>query len=282
MKASQIVGLVLGLIVIVLALMAYLTGSIDIGTQTGAISLMAAIFLGIMVILSSMKQKTPQMAPTAMQPSTACPRCGTGVQPEFVACPRCGMALPGGDLPPPPPDYVPPPGEQRAQVAKKPVSKQQTAAIAVVVVVVIVIVFFMFSGSMLGLGAKWTGTAKYYTLNIYGERDSVVNGEIQMTLKLSGTTASGTIDITPLTQVDVGSPGYTPEPEEHFRFSGDYDGSSQVLFYTEMTFGPDAGTAKEQWKFTITGNSMVGQVTNMDTYAYIGLDSDTGAFVLTK
>ncbi|HJX04843.1 MAG TPA: hypothetical protein VJ489_03395 [Thermoplasmata archaeon] len=39
---------------------------------------------------------------------------------------------------------------------------------------------------------------------------------------------------------------------------------------------------KEVWEFTIDGDTMVGKVTNLDDYACLGLDSDPGAFVLTK
>lgn len=279
MKASQIVGIVLGFILIFLAMFVALFGYVPTDTSQGMISIGAAVLLGAMIVLSSLREQKTAQKP-AQAPASYCPYCGKQMQQGLASCPQCGRSLPQ-DEPPPPPDWTPP---APASVPAPQMNKQKQIVIAVLaVVVVVVLVLVFFGSSFLGLGGpasgNWEGTATYYWLDLWGERDSRITATCEMDLRQSGDRVTGWLDIHPLTQTDVGEPGYIPVVEEHIEVDGRINGT-KLVFYTESYIaGQDY---EERWEFTVDGDQMVGQVTNLDEFAYLGIESDAGAFVLSK
>ena len=279
MKASQIVGIILGFILIFLAMFVALFGYVPTDTTQGMISIGASLLLGAMVVLSSLKEPKAAQKP-AQAPTSFCPYCGKQVQQEQVACPHCGRSLPQAE-PPPPPDWTPP---TQASATAPPVNKQKQIVIAVLaVVIVVVLVLVFFGSSFLGLGGpasgNWEGTATYYYLDYWGERDSRITATCEMDLRQSGSSVTGTLDIYVVTQTDVGEPGYVPAVDEHIEVNGQVNGTKLVIYTESYIAGQDY---EDFFEFTINGNEMVGQVMNLDDYAYLGIESDVGAFVLTK
>ncbi len=279
MKASQIVGIVLGFILIFLALFVALYGYVPTDTTQGMISIGIAVLLGAMVVLSSLKE--PKAAQKPVQaPTSFCPYCGNQMQQVLASCPQCGRSLPQAE-PPPPPDWTPP--EQPAVLPPQANKQKQVVVAVLAIVVAVAFILIFFGSSFLGLGGpasgNWEGTATYYWLDLWGVRDSRITATVEMDLRQSGESVTGWLDIYPVTQTDVGDPGYVPAVQEHIEVDGRLNGTT-LVFYTESYIaGQDY---EERWEFTIDGNQMVGQVTNLDYFAYLGIDSDAGAFVLSK
>jgi len=271
MKPKQIVGVVLGIILLLLALMAFLMGGPTTEGQTGQISLLFAVVLGVIIIVSNLKEPKAKQAPGAQQEQPLPP--------------------PPSDeeLPPPPPGYEPPTSPQPQQAIHPPTAAKakktpQVVAVVIVVIVAVALILVMFGGTLLGLGGPfsgtWKGTGDYYYVDIFGQRDSYIHGSVVMKLTQTGSTVKGTLNIEVLTQVDVGDPGYVPAVDEHKSVRGTVNGTTVVFMIKGLGVGGTEYT--ERWDFTKVGNELVGKVTNLDTYAYLGLDSDAGAFHLSK
>ena len=60
------------------------------------------------------------------------------------------------------------------------------------------------------------------------------------------------------------------------------NGIQQFSFVSNSVHYPEGTVWLENWTFTYTGGTMTGGVTNLDTYAYGGCDSDTNAFKLRR
>lgn len=269
MKSRQVVGIVLGLILVLLAIMGHFMGFIDISTSNGQISFIAALALGIIIIASSfVDNKAKESSSTTSITETACPNCGRPVSTELDHCPECETVIAVSDDRP------------IRDIQRHGLSQKQSVLVTIIAIVVVVILVALFmEGSLLGQGEEWNGTCTYYYLDFYGDRDSMITGTCQLSFDRNGDSVSGILDIYPTSQVNVGSPGYIPAVEEHIQFEGTGN-STSIKFYTEAYIGP--GGYEEVWEFTITDNGMLGKVTNLDTYAYLGLDSDPGAFILSK
>lgn len=282
MKPSQIVSLALGLLLIVLALFGVLSGLLPTDTTQGLLSVLFAVVLGLFIVASAFSKKDAKAPAQPTQAPPNCPACGRPTAPGYMVCPYCGRPLttPAPEEPPPPPDQAAP------APAKPPMKKTQTVAIIVVVAIAVsaLLVFLFFGSSLLGLGGPvagdWEGTATYYYLDAFGQRDSVITATCTMDLSQSGNSVSGVLDIYPTQQTDIGEPGYLPAVQEQKEIDGHVNGT-RFWFYTE-SYMAIAGDYLELWEFTVENGHMVGRVTNLDTYAYLGLDSDAGAFVLDK
>jgi len=143
MKPGQVVGAILGGLLILMAVGAHFSDEPAAQTETGRIAIPLAILLGLFLILGSLgsgkKQETPKpqaqpqpvatTAPSAGSPlcpacgkqvsldysvcpycgrqlRAKCPSCQKDVSGDFVVCPYCGTSLKTGsadELPPPPP-----------------------------------------------------------------------------------------------------------------------------------------------------------------------------------
>jgi len=164
--------------------------------------------------------------------------------------------------------------------------KQRWVPILIALTLVVVLgVFAWNSGWLLsparGISGHWEGTGTYYYLDFYGERDLKITARCEMDLEQRDNEVTGVFDIYPISQVDVGPAGYVPAVEEHKSISGIVEGT-RFTFYIEKGIGPGSSPYKEVWEFTFTTDNMQGKVTNLDDYAYLGDDSDDGAFSLTK
>jgi membrane protease subunit (stomatin/prohibitin family) len=97
---------VMGVLLIILAIAAGLSGEPAARTNSGAIALTFATVLGvIMVAQGARKSKEkhsvnaqPQAAPApsasiAVPKVAKCPRCGQEITSDYVACPHCGVSL---------------------------------------------------------------------------------------------------------------------------------------------------------------------------------------------
>ncbi len=275
MKSKQVVGIVLGIILISLAIAGYLMGSIDVTTSNGQISIIAAILLGIIVIANSLVSNKANGTPeTTSMSEMICPSCGIPVSPDLDLCPGCETALPR-----PQKTSSPPLDEQPAR--RHGLTQKQSAIVVVAVVVVVMLAVLSYEGIIFNQNEEWDGTCTYYYLDLYGERDSRITGTCELSFTRDGDSVSGILDIYPTHQQDVGPPGYLPAVEEHIQFNG-VGNSTVIQFYIDIPMGLGVGSHRELWEFTISGDSMSGKVTNLDTYTYLGLDSDPGAFVLSK
>jgi hypothetical protein len=78
------------------------------------------------------------------------------------------------------------------------------------------------------------------------------------------------LDLYPTSQTPIAE-GAVPEPEHHIYIDGTYE-------ITTLTFKG----YKMQFEFEFLTDMATGQVTNLDTYAYLGLGSDPGAFHLAR
>lgn len=271
MKARQIVSIVLGMILILLALYMLLARVPATETQTGQMSVLFAVFLGVFIVASGLKQPKTKELPAGQDQLPPPP------------------PTTDEDLPPPPPGYEPAPQPQPALQRPKPstsVKTQQIVAVIVVAIVVVAAFLVLFGGSILGIGGPfsgtWRGTAEYYYIDIYGQRDSKIDGTVVMKLTQTGSTVKGTLDIQPTNQVNLGDPGYVPAVEEHKSISGSVNGTRLTFYVEGVMFTGYASNYMEFWEFTKTDSTLVGKVTNLDTYAYLGIESDSGGFQLSK
>lgn len=125
------------------------------------------------------------------------------------------------------------------------------------------------------LTGTWKGAnCVFYNLNLYGERAYKVTGDVSMTLNQSGNTVTGVFSIDVKSNelmpgIDLGA----PEP--------DHLGSSIVngrISSTRFTFT----SGKESWEFSTLTDMMRGKVSNLDTNAFLGIESENGAFSLQR
>jgi hypothetical protein len=129
------------------------------------------------------------------------------------------------------------------------------------------------SGKLSGardIGGSWEGTASFWSYNIYGEKAVLIEATIQMEIKLNGNQVTGTMEIYPTSQTPIAELAVL-EPENHLRIDGTYE-------LTTLTFM----TYKTQFEFEFLTDMATGQATNLDTYAYLGLGSEPGAFHLAR
>lgn len=165
----------------------------------------------------------------------------------------------------------------------------------------------------------WVGDMPntYYRLNIIGERAMQITGKPWMVVKYNNITqeildvefgvsevivgannpdwpaVAGPFDnsdwVYP-SQLGLKPPIYTvvwfdePVPgdvEGIYKSKTIVQGVQQISFVYDVSHNA-LGLNKEQWTFTYTGESMTGGVTNLDTYAYLGNDSDANAFHLRR
>ncbi len=103
MKPSQVVGVIFGLILMLVAIGAYYSGEASTRTEQGQISIALALLIGIMVIFGSLsskkKDQKAEQQPVAVAQQLApgvtgkCPSCGRDVASEYLVCPYCGKVL---------------------------------------------------------------------------------------------------------------------------------------------------------------------------------------------
>ncbi|MBI0582783.1 MAG: right-handed parallel beta-helix repeat-containing protein [Methanomassiliicoccus sp.] len=149
---------------------------------------------------------------------------------------------------------------------------------AVLVVVVLVAASTMGwlpigSGKLTGardIGGQWEGTATYWSYNIYGEKALLIEANVEMKLTLNGNHVTGIIDMDITSQTPL-SDLYVLEPDGHFQIDGTYES-------TTLTFE----TYKTEFRFEFLTDMATGQMTNLDTYAYLGLGSEPSAIHLQR
>ena len=95
---------VLGLLLIIAAIAAALSGEPASRTKSGVISIILVIVFGISLLASKSRKpaeepspkRQPQLSSTppssdAVPKVALCPRCGLKIAPDYVACPHCGV-----------------------------------------------------------------------------------------------------------------------------------------------------------------------------------------------
>jgi RNA polymerase subunit RPABC4/transcription elongation factor Spt4 len=103
-KPGQVVGAILGGLLILMAAGAYFSGEEAAQTETGRMAIPLAILLGLLLVLGSLgsgkKQETPkpqtqQQPVAAAAPARApfCPACGKQISSDYSVCPYCGRQL---------------------------------------------------------------------------------------------------------------------------------------------------------------------------------------------
>jgi hypothetical protein len=163
----------------------------------------------------------------------------------------------------------------------------------------------------------WKGSIQnsYYALNMYGQRASKVTGKPFMVVKYDNITLEildCQFGLSEVTQENVPSDfGVAPEPTldastiEHHSELGlvgpvvlpvgwsskssltlpngtPVEINSTALFSFETGHSPGGVGYNSQWSFSRTSDVMTGAVSNIDTTYYLGLDSDSNAFHLSK
>lgn len=161
----------------------------------------------------------------------------------------------------------------------------------------------------------WVGSMpnSYYILNIYGERGRQISGKPFMVVKydkvslkildcefgLSEVTQTGIstpsgINVAPEPTLDAGTIDYQKDlglksPVDllvSWNITG-YATKSEIVngvqnFSFKRGSSPGGVGYNEQWTFSYTNVTMVGGVKNIDNTYYMGGDSDTYAFNMTK
>ena len=97
---------VFGVVMIIAAIGAALSGEAASRTDSGIIAIVFTIVFGIILVASKSTKPTekpsaerqPQLASTppssnAVPKAALCPRCGLKIAPDYVACPHCGVPL---------------------------------------------------------------------------------------------------------------------------------------------------------------------------------------------
>jgi hypothetical protein len=163
----------------------------------------------------------------------------------------------------------------------------------------------------------WKGEIpnSYYLLNIYGERAAKVTGKPFMILKYDKVTLEITdceFGLSEVTQEGISNPSDTPAPPEptldaevidfHEKLglkspvdaivswninlpggvSKSITNGVQQFSFIHPTNGIGPGSNSEKWTFVYTSGIMTGGVENIDTYYYMGRESETNAFNLLK
>ncbi|HNW36822.1 MAG TPA: hypothetical protein PKM25_17920, partial [Candidatus Ozemobacteraceae bacterium] len=126
------------------------------------------------------------------------------------------------------------------------------------------------------LTGTWKGTnCVFYNLNLAGQRALKLTGDITLKVKSqSGNAVTGTMALTITKQEKMpGIDGMSPEPNypESTFTNGNISSTKFTFVYGYNTF-----------EFETLSDSMRGKVSNRDKNTYAGLESDEGAFLLTR
>lgn len=158
----------------------------------------------------------------------------------------------------------------------------------------------------------WRGDIpnSYYVLNLYGERGLQVTGKPWMVLKRDGITLQ-VVDcefgLSEVTQTSISTPSGLAAPPEPTLAATAIDyysklqldttkpvtlcvgwGSKSTIVNGVQTFSFTLGSSpggvgyNEGWSFSYLSLTMWGDVKNIDTTYYLGIDSDSKAFSLMK
>lgn len=98
MKAGRVIGTILGILLIVFAVGAYLSDEPSSKTDTGRIAILGAFLFGLFTVggnLGSTKTKQevklPEVKPVV--DTKTCPSCSKPVSADFTVCPYCATPL---------------------------------------------------------------------------------------------------------------------------------------------------------------------------------------------